>query len=359
MANVETVVLASSACSTPPGSRRVRKTDPNPWMELTLGVRRRAPLPALSAWEEIPPSQRVPMSRADLAALHGSDPAAVAAIRAWAASQDLIVTRDDGVAARIGLGGTAASLGEAFGVELFDYQHDELGEFHARAKPVRLPAHLACDITGVFGFDNHAILRPSARRFGAARPWSPPSVLAEFYGCPAANVPGRTIGMLEFGGAEQTSDVKAYFSRLGLARPVVQVVAGEGAPDAAARPKLVIYFSTFDEKGLIDSLSTVIGDAENDPSVLSINWGEREFLASRRAWSPAVVEHIAESFLAAAHLGISLCASAGEAGPAAEAKAARGAAGSLWTSLIARLTLMLYMEPMIDGDTTQLLAAFR
>lgn len=366
MAKTEAVVLANSAFSIPPGARAVRRTDPNRWIELTLGVRRKAALLDLSAWEEIPPSQRVPLSRSDVARHHGPDPAAIDAITAWAEARGLTVTRLDPVAARLGLAGTAGSLDEAFEVELFDFEHPELGEFHARTGLLHAPAAVARAITGVFGFNNHPILRPPADALGSAAvtgPWSVPAALARIYSCPAANVPGRTIGLVAFGDAGQTADVTAYLSRLGLTRPTVQVVPGS-TPVAGVtpRPKLVVYSSTYDEKGLIDVLSTVVADAANDPSVLSIGWGERAApaFAGSPAWSPPLIEHIAESFLVAAHLGISIIADNGGTGLAAEVRADRiAAAEPLLASLVARLKSMLYLDRTAGGDTADLLAAFR
>ncbi|QUD88330.1 protease pro-enzyme activation domain-containing protein [Phenylobacterium montanum] len=362
MANTDTVVLANSAFSIPPGARAVRRTDPNRWIELTVGVRRKAALMALSAWEEIPPSQRMPLSRADLARHHGPDSAALETVTNWAEARGLLVTREDKVGSHIGLAGTAASLAEAFEVELFDFEHPELGEFHARTGMLHAPPAVARCITGVFGFNNHAILKPPAEEVGVAGPWSAPAALARIHSCPAANVPGRTIGLVAFGSASQTADVAAYLSRLGLARPNVQVVPGSSASGgAAARPKLVVYFSTYDEKGLVDVLSTVIGDAANDPSVLSIGWGERvaPAFAGSPAWAPPLIEHIAESFLVAAHLGVSIIAGGGGTGLATETRADRAPAGPLLNTLIARLKSMLYLDRVAGGDTADLLAAFR
>jgi kumamolisin len=363
MANSETVALANSAFSPPAGSCVLRRTDPNRWLELTLGVRRRTPLLDLAAWEEIPPSQRMPMSRAGLGDFHGPDADTLAAITAWAQSHGLMVTRNDDVSARVGLAGTVGGLSEAFGVELFDFEHPDLGEFHARTGAIHLPPKFARLVTGVFGFNDNPIFSPAANPLLSAPapgPWWLAPQLERLCSCPAANVPGRTIGFVAFAPAGQTADVAAYLSRLGLARPNVQVVPGSAAAGGTAgRPKLVVYSSTFDEKGLVDVLATVIGDKLNDPSVLSIGWGERAGAGfpSTWAWSPALVEHIAESFLAAAHLGISILADASAASPA-EARAER-ASGPLWGSLAARLKSMLYIDRAAGGDTAELLAAFR
>jgi len=353
MANAQPVALANSVHPIPPGSKAVRRTNPNRWIELTLGVRRTADLPDLSALDDALPGQRKYMSRDELSARHGSDPAAVDAITTWAAAHDLVVTQNQPISARLGLGGTTANLSEAFGVDLFDYQNAELGEFHARTGPVHLPPELASDITGVFGFNNHRILRRTRRAMATgpnlatkARPWFLPGELGQIYDFPTTDASSQTIGLLEFGGGVETADVSAYFTKIGQPAPTVTVVAVDGvSTDPAADPdstgevmldvevagalgagaKIVVYFSTFDEKGMVDILSTVLADSANDPSVLSVSWGwaENQTFNTSVTWSPAAIDHINQSFLSAAQLGISVCVSTGDDGSEAQIKDGR------------------------------------
>ena len=362
MANLQMVALSNSAHPLPPGSKAIRKTNPNQWVELTLGVRRKADLPDLSALDDKLPGQRAYMTRAELTAQHGSDPAAVKAVTDWAEAHDLVVTRDEPISARLGVGGTVANLSAAFGVDLFDYDHAELGEFHARTGPVHIPQDLSGLITGVFGFSNHRILRRTRRAMSAgpdmaakARPWFLPTELGALYNFPAADASKQTIGLLEFGGGVQSADVTAYFTKLGLPVPDVQVVAIDGvSTDPAADPdstgevmldvdvagclsggaKIVVYFSTFDEKGMVDIISAVLADSANDPSVLSISWGwpENQPFNSSVTWSPAAIDHINHSFLAAAQLGISICVSTGDDGSEAQIKDGRAHANYPATS---------------------------
>jgi kumamolisin len=65
----------------------------------------------------------------------------------------------------------------------------------------------------------------------------------------------------------------------------------------------------------------VIADSTNDPSVVSISWGWAEnqpFNAAGVIWSPAAIDHCNASFLAAAHLGITVCVSTGDDGAEAQ-----------------------------------------
>ncbi len=338
----------------PAGSRALRRTNGQRWLELTLGVRRRASLPDLSALDGARPAQRTYMTREQMAQKYGSDPAALKAIEAFAQAHKLVVTRDHRTSARVGLAGTVGDLSAAFGVTLFDYSHPELGDFHARTGLVHLPPEIAGAVTGVFGFTNHRILRRELKTAPkipdistSARPWFVPSELAPVYNFPTPAKQTQCIGLLEFGGGVDTADVTAYFKKIGQPAPSVKVVALDGVPtDPAADPEstgevmldinvagalsggaqIAAYFSTFDEKGLVDALSAVIEDSVNDPSVLSISWGWNEnepFNSSGILWSPAAIDHCNESFLASAQLGITVCVSTGDDGSEAQLKDGR------------------------------------
>ena len=346
-------MLSNSMHHLPAGSVAKQRTNPNRWLELTVGVRRLKDLPDLSALDGKPPGERHYMSRDQLKNDYGSDPAAVEAIEKFAADHHLVVTKDERASARLGLAGTVANLSEAFGVTLFDYTHPRLGDFHARTGPISVPAALGDAITGVFGFNNHRALRRLPRksrlsemRLNAAaqsRPWFIPTELAAIYNFPNANAQNQCIGLLEFGGGVEQSDVAAYFQKIGVPAPNIQIVPVDGvSTDPAADPdstgevmldidvagamaggaKIAVYFSTFDEKGFIDCLSAVINDAANNPGVLSISWGwdENQPFNNTVLWSPAAIDHVNHSLLAAAQLGITVCVSTGDDGSEAQVK---------------------------------------
>jgi kumamolisin len=180
----------------------------------------------------------------------------------------------------------------------------------------------------------------------APQAWFEPPELATIYNFPKANGQGQCIGLLEFGGGVEPASVTAYFQKLGIAAPNVLTipvdnvstdptadpdstgevmldidVAGSLAPSAT----IAVYFSTFDEKGLIDAISAVIADSTNDPSVVSISWGwdENQPFQNSILWTPAAITHIGESFLAAAQLGITVCVSTGDDGSEAQVKDGR------------------------------------
>jgi kumamolisin len=344
------VALPGSLHPVPVGSKALRRTSGNRWLELTVAVKRTKPLPDLSELDGKLPGDRKYMTREQLAEQYGSDPKAVKAIEGFAKAHNLVVTRNEPASARMGLAGTVDDVNNAFGVTLFDYTHPKLGDFRARTGPVHIPADLDGAITAVFGLNNHRILRrtlrPASRVAPAmstpARAWFIPTELEGVYNFPAADASKQCIGLLEFGGGVEMSDVTEYFAKIKQSAPTVKVIAADGVSvDPSADPestgevmldidvagaigggaKIAVYFSTFDEKGLIDCLSAVINDSANNPSVVSISWGWDEnenFNNEGIIWSTAAITHCNGSLLAAAHLGITVCVSTGDDGSEAQ-----------------------------------------
>jgi kumamolisin len=349
------VALPGSSHAVPVGSKALRQTSGQRWLEVTVGVRPIKAAPDLSALDDKLPADRKYLTRKQLADQYGSDPKAVKAIEAFAKAHNLVVTRNEPASARMGLAGTVADLNAAFGVTLFDYTHPELGDFHARTGPVHVPANMDGVITAVVGLNNHRILRRTLRpaRQAApimstpARPWFVPTELAAVYNFPNADATNQCIGLLEFGGGVETSDVTNYFAKIQQPAPNVAVVAIDGVSvDPSADPestgevmldidvagalgggaKIVAYFSTFDEKGLVDCLSKVINDSANDPSVLSVSWGwdeNTDFNNQGIIWSPAAIACCNDSLNRLANLGITVCVSTGDDGSEAQMKDGR------------------------------------
>ncbi|MEO8811837.1 MAG: S53 family peptidase [Caulobacteraceae bacterium] len=343
-------VLSNSAHAVPATAKATRRTNPNRWLEITLGVKRRADLPDLSSLDMVPPGQRTYLSQDQMAEQYGADAGSVARIAAFAAAHAIEIVRTDVISARMIVGGTVAALSAAFGVTLFDYDDAVLGNFHARTGPVSLPPEIAADITGVFGFSNQRHLRrvkhniaadQASRMIAGRRKWFVPTELAPIYNFPANDAAGQTIALLEFGGGVETADVTAYFAKIAAPAPHVTVVALDNvSTDPAADPgstgevmldidvagalapgaHIVCYFSTFDEKGMIDAIAAAISDTVNKPGVISISWGwdENQPFQNGILWSPAAIDHVNHSFLAAAQMGISICVSTGDAGSEAQ-----------------------------------------
>ena len=91
----------------------------------------------------------------------------------------------------------------------------------------------------------------------------------------------------------------------------------------AGGAKVAVYFSTFDEKGLVDILSAVINDSTNDPgrAVGQLGVGRKPALQQPNIlWSSAAIDHVNQSLLAVAQLGITVCVSTGDDGSEAQVK---------------------------------------
>jgi kumamolisin len=355
---MQTVELPKSTHTLPAGSIVQRKTSPNQWIEVTVGVMRKQDLPSLASIEKLKPRDRKYLTRDELEKKYGSSDEAVKKITAFAHAHNLQVTREEPTSARMRLAGTVEDISTAFGVSLFDYHQDKLGDFHGHTGPVSIPEDLKDSVTGVFGFNNHrhlrrhpamaevAILTPMAAATSVRQPWFKPPDLATIYNFPKATGKGQCIALLEFGGGVEADSVTAYFNNLDIPTPNVLTipvnhvsvdpaadpdstgevmldidVAGALAPDAT----IAVYFSTFDEKGLIDAISAVVADKTNDPSVVSISWGwdENQKFQNSILWTPAAIDHISHSFLAAALLGITVCVSTGDDGSEAQVQDGR------------------------------------
>ncbi len=100
------VELPNSFHQLPTGSKAIRRTSGQRWVELTLGVRRKKQLPDLSKLDNKLPAARTYMTRDQLESEYGADPKAVAAIEAFAKAHKLVVTRNEPTSARIGVAGT-------------------------------------------------------------------------------------------------------------------------------------------------------------------------------------------------------------------------------------------------------------
>ena len=343
---MQTVQIPNSTHTLPAGSMIQRKTSPHQWIEVTVGVARPKPLPSLESIEKLKPRERKYMTRDQLDKDYGIGNDALDKITAFAHAHSLQVTHVARGSARVRLGGTVEDMSAAFDVSLFDYKHAKLGDFHAHTGPVFIPKDLEGVVTGVFGFNTdrhlrrHATAPASAAQASTPR-WFEPPELATLYNFPKATGKGQCIALLEFGGGVEADSVTTYFKKLGMTTPkVIPIavnhvsidptadpdstgevmldidVAGALAPDAT----IAVYFSTFDQKGLIDAISAVIEDKTNNPSVVSISWGwdENQRFQNSILWTPSAIDHISESFLAAAQLGISVCVSTGDDGSEAQ-----------------------------------------
>jgi kumamolisin len=325
-------------------ARKTGTADPKERISVTVLVRRRPSAKGLSsAIEEmnaVRPQERRHLTREELAAAHGADPAEMEKVEEFAHEHGLDVVEVSPAQRRLVLSGTVAAFRKAFGVSLARYKYPG-GTYRGRTGPVRVPEDLAPIIEGVFGLDNRPQARPHMRLYGgkkvAARPrarsisYTPPQI-AKLYDFPEGiNGKGQCIAIIELGGGYRSTDLKSYFRKLGIPMPVVKArsvdgghnqptgnpngpdgevmldieVAGAVAPGA----KIVVFFAPNTDAGFLDAVTTAIHDTLNKPSVVSISWG-----AAESDWTNQAMKAMDQAFQDAAALGVTVCSAAGDNG---------------------------------------------
>jgi kumamolisin len=309
------------------------RSDRQEWCEVTVKVRRKAPLP-----EPVPGK---PISRADLASRYGADPNDLDAVAKALAAFGLTVLSKSAAAHAVKVAGPVSAMEQAFGTQLFRVKHNDV-LYRGRVGEVYLPQELAGIVTGVFGLDSRPMIKrrkplqlqanhliPPADQ----RPWFLPQELADAYQFPAGDGAGQTIGILEFGGHYIASDLQQFLQLAGLSGAVPEVKVANvhtlppqerNDPDAIGEtmldieivagicPKatIVVYFSRWTEKGWIDNLDAVLADGAA-PSVLSVSYGLAE---GDNIWTQGAIDHVNDVLKELANAGLTVCVATGDDG---------------------------------------------
>lgn len=291
-------------------------------ISVTVVLRRRAPLP---------PGAR--LTAAELAILHGADPADIDTVTSLLHELGIEVLGVDAASRRVRIAGPAGVLSTVFGTSLSRVRGPEGIEHRYREGALSLPAALTDVVIGVLGLDD----RPQAQsHLRAAAPeavatsYTPPQ-LASIYAMPeGTDGTGQTIAIIELGGGFVQSDLDHYFAGLGLTTPAVQAVGVDGADNqpsgdpgsadgevvldievaGAIAPKssLVVYFAPNTDAGFVDAVSAAT-HADPTPTALSISWGQSE-----DAWTDQARSAMDSAFADAAALGVTLTAASGDDG---------------------------------------------
>jgi kumamolisin len=282
------------------------------------------------------------MSREEFAAAHGASAADVAAVKSFAAAHGLSVVQEHAARRTIVLSGTVAQFNAAFGVDLQQVEHDG-GSFRGRVGSIQLPDELREVVEAVLGLDN----RPAAHPHFRGRPhlgnvhWHAgngggstsfdPTQIAKLYNFPSGTGQGECIAIVELGGGYRTTDLKTYFTHLGLTGPKVSAVSVDhgknhatgdpNGPDGevmldievagavAPGAHIVVYFAPNTDAGFLDAITTAAHDTVNKPSVISISWGGPE-----SSWTQQALTAFDSAFQAAAAMGITVLAASGDNG---------------------------------------------
>jgi len=316
-----------------PGARALGAAHGEQWVEVTAKIKRKTPLPDLTGR----PAKA--MTRDELSAKYGSDPADMQKAADAFKKMGLEVLHTDAATRSIELGGTVTAMNQAFGVKLMRFTHDG-EEYRGRVGPVQVPGELGGLVEAVFGLDNRRVtkrrphlashLGTAAAKAKSARPWFFPQELASIYSFPQNEGAEQSIGLLEFDGGYFESDLQKFCKAANVSVPTVVPISVDGTPtdtlnDAAVEvmldvevvagvcPKATIpvYFAQFTEKGWVNALDAVIQDKTNNPSVVSVSWGNSEDGAW---WTTSAIQQVNDALKEAALLGITVCVASGDDG---------------------------------------------
>jgi kumamolisin len=321
------------------GSRVVGQCDPAERIEVFVMLRRQrqAQFDALMSKIEAGDPGVKPLSREAFAQEFGAAPDDVAKVKAFAQAHSLTVVREDVAARSVLLSGTIEQFQSAFGVKLEHYEHHTAGQFRGRTGMISVPDDLHGVVEAVLGLDN----RPQARpHFRIRPPFQPakghqasftPPQLAALYQFPQGDGKGECVGIIELGGGYNTSDLKSYFSSLGVASPTVKPVGVDqgsnqpsgdpNGPDGevtldieivgsiAPGANIAVYFTQNSDAGFIDAVSRAVHDTTNKPSVISISWGGPE-----SSWTSQSLNAFNSVLQTAAALGVTVCVASGDSG---------------------------------------------
>lgn len=334
------------------GAKAVGKIDPNEMITVTVRVRSRTADKKARAVEEMAtqlPAERHVMTREEFEQAHGASPEDLAKVEAFAHEHGLSVVEASPARRTVILSGTVAAISAAFGTELSKYQAHNV-TYRGRTGPVKVPADLEPIVEGVFGLDDRPQAKPHFQRFtgnaatakaatrggksgNGPRANGPqallPTEVAKLYDFPTGGQgEGQTIALIELGGGYRAADIKTYFTKLGLPVPKVSAISVDGrhnkpgsdadgevmldilvAGAIAPGAKIAVYFAPNTDQGFLDAITTAIHDKVRKPSVISISWG-----AAESGWTRQAMESFDKAFQAAATLGVTVCAAAGDNG---------------------------------------------
>jgi kumamolisin len=327
-----------------PGAKPVGKADPAERLEVTVLLRRRN---AAALSEHVNKLARREsagnhLSREQFEEQFGADTTDIATIRTFADAHGLAVVQEHAGRRTVVLSGTAAQFNDAFGVELQRFEY-EGGSYRGRVGAVQLPDELDGVVEAVLGLDDRPAAKPHFRprpspgnvrwraNSGSATSFTPLKI-ASLYKFPTGTGKGECVAIIELGGGERTSDLRTYFSELGIqaAPKVVAISVDHGknhptgdpnGPDGevmldievvgaiAPGANIAVYFAPNTDAGFLDAITTAIHDTTHKPSIISISWGGPE-----SSWTQQAMTAFDSAFQAAAAVGITVCVASGDNG---------------------------------------------
>src|SRR5208282_2813322 len=209
------------------GARLIHNSHPDQTIEVSIRLRPKSEVKHRELRSALDKPGFKQLSRTEFEHAHGADPADLNQIKKFANEYGLKVRETGTELARrtVVLSGTVSNLQKAFNVELKEYKHPR-GDFRGRTGAISVPTEYANIITGVFGLDNRPQAEPHFRllqqpekrkhKTPAASASHDPNEVAQIYDYPKGDGTGQCIGIIEFGGGFQLSDLSTYFTSLNI-----------------------------------------------------------------------------------------------------------------------------------------------
>ncbi|MDR4947143.1 S53 family peptidase [Neobacillus cucumis] len=326
-----------------PDASKLVPVHSNEKISVTVLIRRPPVTSFLEKASTTPVTSVKHLSREEFVAVYGTDQKDLLKVKEFADQHGLSIREINTCAGTIELTGPASAFCEAFKVELSIYEHPT-SPYRGRTGEIQIPEDLSDIVEAVLGLDNRTQLRPHYRileekvkphRSQIASKSYTPTEVAQLYHFPQnTNCSNQQcIGIIELGGGYSPSEIKQYFSSLGVTPPVLTDVSVNGArnqptgdpggPDGevaldievagAVFPgvKIAVYFAPNTDAGFLNAINTAIHDTVNRPSVISISWG-----APESEWTLQAMKAMDRAFQDAAALGVTICCASGDRGSA-------------------------------------------
>ena len=264
-------------------------------------------------------------------------------IEHYAQQHNLVVSHRSAAERTLVLTGKLGDLLNAFHADVHIFHHST-GTYRGRRGEIMIPQQFAEVITAIFGFDTRPMHKApyNGRVRGASGPGGSngvaATVFAKRYSFPTEyqgvtlDGSGQCIAIIELGGGFNNSDLQIYFQEIGIAVPNVVAVSVDHAGNhptkhgqndgevmldievagaVAPKAKLAVYFAPNQGNGFFDAINTAVHDTERNPCVVSISWGGPEDPDDQQT-----LQAFHELFVAAAALGVTICAASGDHGTA-------------------------------------------
>lgn len=336
----KTVPLSGSELRPVPGARVKGPVSGDELIEVRITLK--APSSLQKKADELahePIGQRRYLTRDELEKTYAADEATIAKVEDFAREFNLAVSHIDRAQHAVYLTGNARDVCLAFQTYLESYEQPDGSTYRGRRGPIHVPEELADAIVSVNGLDNRPVAKPKSRvRQPAADAHAGPAVnytpqeLAKLYSFPAsANAgQGQSIAIIELGGGFRQSDLNSYFGKVAPKVTAISVDRGRNAPtgnpngpdgevmldievagSVAPKAAIAVYFAPNTNKGFLDAISAAVHDKVRNPSVISISWGSAE---DGGAFSTSVLNAFDQVFQAAAAIGVTILAAAGDGG---------------------------------------------